>query len=141
MTPCSSRLEPTSVLHVADCGGRLFTAKLAVVVHYPTRQVFDQLLADHAILLACHFCDCLRDSVDDFICFSLSLRIARPPPGLSSMGGGSVCRRRRVCLRQQTTATRWRRQLPAGLLWPANATVQRCTPLGNKIEGRLGLAL
>jgi hypothetical protein len=54
----------------ADCGSRLFPAKLAVVVHYPTRQVFDQLLADHATLLACHSCDCLRDSVDDFICFS-----------------------------------------------------------------------
>jgi hypothetical protein len=39
-------------------------------VHYPTRQVFDQLLADRATLLACHFCDCLRDSVGDFICFS-----------------------------------------------------------------------
>ena len=53
--PCSSQLEPTSVLHVgADCRGRLFTAGLAVVVHYPTRQVFDQLLADQATLLACH---------------------------------------------------------------------------------------
>ena len=29
--------------------------------------------------------------------------------------------RRRICLRQQTTATRWRRPLPAGLLGPANA--------------------
>ena len=43
------------------------------------------------------------------------------PPGPSSMGGGSVCCRRRICLRQQTTATRWRRPLPAGLLRPANA--------------------
>src|SRR4029077_21107545 len=43
------------------------TAKLSVVVHYPTRQVVDQLLADRATLLACHFCDCLRDSVGDFI--------------------------------------------------------------------------
>ena len=42
-------------------------------------------------------------------------------PRLASMGGGSVCCRRRICLRQQTTATRWRRPLPAGLLWPANA--------------------
>ena len=33
-----------------------------------------------------------------------------------------MCRRRRVCLRhQQTTAMRWRRQLQAQLLWPANA--------------------
>ena len=29
--------------------------------------------------------------------------------------------RRRICLRQQTTATPWRRPLPAGLLGPANA--------------------
>ena len=60
-----------SVLRVrADCGGRLFTAKLAVVVHYPTRQVLDHLLADDAILLARQFCDCLCDRVDDFIGFS-----------------------------------------------------------------------
>ena len=32
-----------------------------------------------------------------------------------------MCGRRRICLRQQTTATRWRRPLPAGLLGPANA--------------------
>ena len=69
-TPCSSRPEPPSVLRVrADCGGRLFTAKLAVVVHNLAHQVFDQLLADDAILLARQFCDCLRDRVDDFIRF------------------------------------------------------------------------
>ena len=45
-----------------------------------------------------------------------------------------MCRRRRVCLRQQTTATRWRRQLSAGLLWPANARCNGATALGNKIE-------
>ena len=34
-SPCSTRPEPPSVLRVrADCGGRLFTAKLPVVVHY-----------------------------------------------------------------------------------------------------------
>ena len=50
---CSDRPEPPSVLRVrANCGGRLFTAKLPVVVHYSTRQVFDQLLADQAILMA-----------------------------------------------------------------------------------------
>ena len=50
---CSSRSEPPSVLRVrADCGGRLFAAKLVVVVHYSTHQVFDQLLADQAILMA-----------------------------------------------------------------------------------------
>ena len=66
-----SRLEPPSVLRVrADCGGRLFTAKLGVVVHYLSHQLLDHLLADDAILLARQFCDCLRDSVDDFICFS-----------------------------------------------------------------------
>jgi hypothetical protein len=56
--------------------------ELAVVVHSPTRQVFDQLLADHATLLACHFCDCLRDSVGDFICFSpAGETVARSAPG------------------------------------------------------------
>ena len=53
----------------ADCGGRLFTAKLAVVVHYLPHQLLDHLLADDAILLARQFCDCLRDRVNDFICF------------------------------------------------------------------------
>ena len=68
---CSSRPEPPSVLRVrADCGGRLFTAKLGVVVHYLPHQLLDHLLADDAILLARQFCDCLRDRVDDFICFS-----------------------------------------------------------------------
>ena len=34
LDPCSSRPEPPSVLRArADCGGRLFTAKLGVVVH------------------------------------------------------------------------------------------------------------
>ena len=71
MAPCSSRPEPPSMLRVrADCGGRLFTAKFGVVVHYLPHQLFDQLLADDAILLACQLCDGLRDRVDDFICFS-----------------------------------------------------------------------
>ena len=49
----STRSEPPSVLRVrADCGGRLFAAKLGVVVHYSTHQMFDQLLADQAILMA-----------------------------------------------------------------------------------------
>ena len=60
-----------SVLRVrADCGSRFFTAKLGVVVHYLAHQLLDHLLADEAILLACQFCDCLRDRVDDFIRFS-----------------------------------------------------------------------
>ena len=67
---CSSRFEPPSVLHLrADCGGRLFTAKLAVVVHYLSHQLLDHLLTDDAILLARQFCDCLRDRINDFICF------------------------------------------------------------------------
>ena len=42
MDPCSSRPEPPSVLHVrADYGGRLFTAKLAVVLHYLPHQLLD----------------------------------------------------------------------------------------------------
>ena len=58
LAPCSSRPEPPSVLRVrADCGGRLFTAKLAVVVHYLPRQLLDHLLADDAILLARQFCE------------------------------------------------------------------------------------
>ena len=62
---------PPSVLHMrADCGGRLFTAKLAVVVHYLPHQLLDHLLADDAILLARQFCDGLRDRVDDFIRFT-----------------------------------------------------------------------
>ena len=37
--------EPPSVLRVrAGCGGRPFTAKLPVVVHYLLHQVFDDLL-------------------------------------------------------------------------------------------------
>jgi hypothetical protein len=54
----------------ADCGSRFFTAKFGVVLHYLLHQVLDHLLPDDAALLARHFCDCLRDSVDDFICFS-----------------------------------------------------------------------
>ena len=62
--------EPPSVLRVrADCGGRLFTAKLGVVVHYLPHQMLNHLLPDDAILLARQFCGCLRDSVDDVICF------------------------------------------------------------------------
>jgi hypothetical protein len=38
-------------------------------VHYLPHQLLDHLLADDAILLARQFCDCLRDRVDDFICF------------------------------------------------------------------------
>jgi hypothetical protein len=38
-------------------------------MHYPSHQLLDHLLADDAILLACHSCDRLRDRVDDFICF------------------------------------------------------------------------
>ena len=53
----------------ADCGGRLFTAKLGVVMHYLPHQMLDQLPPDDAILLARQFCDRLRDRVDDFICF------------------------------------------------------------------------
>ena len=53
----------------ADCGGRLFTAKLGVVVHYLPHQLHDHVLADEAILLARQFCDRLRDRVDHFIRF------------------------------------------------------------------------
>jgi hypothetical protein len=47
-----------SVLRVrADCGGRLFAPKLAVVVHYLSHQLLDHLLTDDPILLARQFCD------------------------------------------------------------------------------------
>ena len=70
LIPCSSRPEPLSVLRArADCGGRLFTAKFGVVVHYLPHQLLNHLLADDAILLARQFCDCLCDRVDDFIGF------------------------------------------------------------------------
>ena len=66
----SSRREPMSVLRVrADCGGRLFTPKLRIVVRNLAHQLLDHLLPDDAILLARQFCDCLRDRIDDFICF------------------------------------------------------------------------
>ena len=91
----SSRPEPPSVLRVrADCGGRFFTAKLAVVVHYLAHQLLNHLLSDDPILLARQFCDCLRDRVDDFICFRryrlclslLVLFLNRGPKSLSMWG-------------------------------------------------------
>jgi hypothetical protein len=45
-----ARRRPSVLRLRADCRRRLFTAKLGVVVHYSTHQVFDQLLADQAIL-------------------------------------------------------------------------------------------
>jgi hypothetical protein len=48
--PYSTRSEPPSVLHVrADCGGRLFAAKLHVDLPH---QLLNHLLADDSILLA-----------------------------------------------------------------------------------------
>ena len=65
-TPC----ETPSVLRVrADCGGRSFTAKLGVVVQNLAHQLLNHLLPDDAILLARQFCDCLRNRINDFICF------------------------------------------------------------------------
>jgi hypothetical protein len=70
IAPASSRPEPPSVLRVrADCGSRLFAAKLVVVVHDLPHQLLDHSLADEPILLARQFCDCLRDRVDHFIYF------------------------------------------------------------------------
>ena len=52
--PASSRRQPPSVLRVrADCGGRLFTAKLGVVVHDLAHQLLDHLLADKTLLDGC----------------------------------------------------------------------------------------
>ena len=64
----------------ADCGGRLFTAKLGVVVHNLAHQLLNHLLTDDTILLARQFCDCLRDR----ICF----RGIDFPKSLSMLGGG-----------------------------------------------------
>jgi len=70
----------------ADCGGHHFTTKFAIVVDYLPHQLLDHLLADGPILLACQFCDCLGDRVDDFVRFLVvdfiparcrSLRLAR----------------------------------------------------------------
>ena len=47
----------------ADCRGRLFTAKLGIVVHYLPHQLLDHLLADDPILLACQFSNRLGDRV------------------------------------------------------------------------------
>jgi hypothetical protein len=54
----------------ADRGVRVFSAKLAVMVHYLVHQLLDDLLTDDAILLARQFCDCFRDRINYFICFS-----------------------------------------------------------------------
>jgi hypothetical protein len=40
------------------------------VVHYLPHQMLNHLPPDDAILLARQFCDCLRDRVNDFICFN-----------------------------------------------------------------------
>ena len=42
-------------------------AKLGIITHDCMHQVFDHLLADDAILLACQFCDGLGDRVDHFV--------------------------------------------------------------------------
>jgi hypothetical protein len=38
-------------------------------VHNLAHQLLNHLLADDAILLARQFCDCLRDRINDVICF------------------------------------------------------------------------
>ena len=48
----SIRIGVSASLGRADCGGRIFAAKLGVVVYYLPHQVFDQLLGDQAILMA-----------------------------------------------------------------------------------------
>jgi hypothetical protein len=40
------------------------------VVHYLLHQMLNHLLPDEAILLARQLCDCLRDRINDVICFS-----------------------------------------------------------------------
>jgi hypothetical protein len=37
--------------------------------HNLAHQLLNQLLANDAILLARQFCDCVRDRINDFICF------------------------------------------------------------------------
>ena len=70
MVPYSTRSEPRSVPRVrADCTCRVFTPKIRVVVHDLAHQLLDHLLTDEPILLARQFCDCLRDRINDVICF------------------------------------------------------------------------
>jgi hypothetical protein len=38
-------------------------------VHYLAHQLLDHLPTDDPIPLARQFCDCLRDRINDFICF------------------------------------------------------------------------
>ncbi len=77
----SSIRQAPSVLRVrADCGGRLFTAKLGVVVHNLAHQLLNHLLADDAVL-SLHLLHRYR------LCLSLLvLFLNRGPKSLSMWG-------------------------------------------------------
>ena len=97
-SPCSSPPELLSVHCVgANCGGRLFTTKLPVVVQNLAHQLLNHLLPDDAILLACQFRDCLGDRINDVICFSpAGETVARSAPGTHAAAAilfQRVCRR------------------------------------------------
>src|SRR5262249_52923436 len=85
-----SRSEPISVLRArADYGGRLLPAKLSVVLRDLTHQMFDHLLPDEPILLACQFCDCFRDRLASNRANLIPLNAAPPAAILVSESGAT----------------------------------------------------
>ena len=79
--------NPLSASRESRPRGRLFAAKLPVIVHYLPHQMLNHLLPDDAILLARQFCDCLRDRVDDFVGFT---RIDLSEPAVASAKKSSI---------------------------------------------------
>jgi len=70
-------------------------------------------------------------------------RMREITPARPAWGRAGICQRRRVCWRQQTTATCWR-QLPAGLFWPCAYAPwsrswprRRRTPLSDRLMPEL----
>ena len=86
-----NRAPSQSVLRVrADCGGRLFTAKLGIIVHYLPHQLLDHLLADDRILLTVFAIASMTSSASACrLCLSLLvLFLNRGPKSLSMWGVG-----------------------------------------------------
>ncbi len=68
----------TSVRAALTCG--FFPTKLGIIVHDFPHQLFNQLLADHAILTASKFRDGLGDRANHFIGF-IGIALSDPPAG------------------------------------------------------------